>query len=243
MRNYQNRLYRKYASSMQDNRSLNFDQEESIRWGKFYDIFLRGWLPSNKNVAILDVGCGSGKLLHFFLGKGFNNLHGVDISPEQTALARQVCNNVSEDNVLNFLGTTDNCYDLITAVDIIEHLNKEEILQFLDACYVALRPGGRLIVQTPNSDSLWGMSVMYGDFTHETAFSPNSLKKLMSLVGFGAIIYRETGPVVHSLFSLFRYLLWKIVRAGLIIWNLAETGNKGSGVYTRVFLITGEKII
>jgi 2-polyprenyl-3-methyl-5-hydroxy-6-metoxy-1,4-benzoquinol methylase len=227
---------------MQDNRSLIFDHEESIRWGKSYDMFLRGWLPANKNDTILDVGCGSGKLLQFLLAKGFINLHGVDISPEQTALARQVCKNITEANLLNFLETTNNKYDLITALDVIEHLDKEEILRFLNSCYTALKGSGRLIVQTPNADSLWGMSIKYGDFTHEIAFSPHSLKRLMLLVGFGAIIYRETGPVIHGPFSLFRYLLWKVIRSCLIMWNLAETGNKGSGIYTRVFLITGKKV-
>ncbi len=73
-------------------------------------------------------------------------------------------------------------------------------------------------------------------------FNPNSLERLLALVGFSNIAAREAGPVVHGAFSLGRYVIWKIIRSGLTVWNLAETGSKGSGVYTRVFLITGRKV-
>jgi len=238
MKDYRTRIYEEYASHMQDAPSV-FDQAEAVRWGRAYDSFFRGWLPENKDAAIFEVACGGGKLLYFFKSRGYNNLQGVDISPEQVALARQVTEDVVEADGIGYLEANKKNFDLITGLDIVEHFQKDEVLRFLDACYAALRPGGRLVLQTPNAESPWGTHFRYGDFTHEICFSPNSLERLMALVGFNCIVSREAGPVVHGMFSLGRYLIWKFIRAGLLIWNLAETGSKGSGIYTRVFLITG----
>jgi len=240
MTDYRTRIYKEYASRMQNVATI-FDEVEAVRWGRAYDTFLKGWLPE-KNVAILDVACGGGNLLHFFKTRGYADLQGVDVSPEQVALSKQVTENITEANTIDYLVEKQQSYDLITGLDIIEHFQKSEVLKFLDASYGALKPGGRIILQTPNAGSPWGMMVRYGDFTHEVAFGPNSLKQLLSLCGFSEIESRETGPVIHGVLSLGRFLIWKIIRVGLAIWNLSETGGMGSGIYTRTFLISGRKV-
>lgn len=240
MIDYRRRIYEKYASLMQDAKPL-FNENEARRWGRAYNKYCRGWLPNKKDAAILDVGCGGGKFLYFLKSKGYTNLQGVDVSPEQTALASQVTENIAEEDAINFLKSHQDTYTLIAGIDIVEHFKKDEVLDFLDACYNALKLGGRLILQTPNAESPFGMMYRYGDFTHEVAFNTNSLKRLLSLTGFSEIESRETGPVIHGLLSFGRYLIWKALRLILIFWNLAETGNKGSGIYTRVFMISGIK--
>ncbi len=237
---YRTRIYNQYASKFQKVPSV-FDEKEAIRWGRAYDTYLGKWLPKHKSAAILDLGCGGGKLLHFLKGRGYVNIQGIDVSPEQVSLARQVTDNVIEGDAIDFLKEQKKRYDLITGLDIIEHFKKEEVLLFLDACYSALKGGGRLILQTPNAESPWGAMHRYNDLTHELAFNPFLLEKLLTLAGFSEIDTREAGPVVHGLISFTRNLLWKIIRICLLIWNLAETGSKGSGIYTRVFFITGVK--
>ena len=98
-----------------------------------------------------------------------------------------------------------------------------------------------MILQTPNAESPWGIMHRYHDFTHELAFDPHSLKKLLELCGSAKIEPRQAGPVIHGILSLGRFLLWKVVWSLLALWNLAETGSIGSGIYTRVFLISGIK--
>ena len=238
--NYRKRIYAEYASRFQD-ADLVFDIAAANRWGCSYDSYLKGWMPEQKDSAILEVACGDGRLLHFFKTRGYSNLTGVDISPEQVRLARQVLENVFESDALEFLEAKNKTYDLIIGLDIVEHFKKDELFPFLDACYHGLRPGGCLILQTPNAESPWGLMHRYHDLTHELAFDPNSLKRLLAIVGFSKITSREAGPVVHGVISLGRYLIWRAIRAGLTLWNLAETGSKGSGIYTRVFLISGIK--
>jgi len=242
-KDYRSRIYGCYATNFQD-APENFDGEAAWEWGRAYRHYLRGWLPVNKAANILDMACGGGKLLYFFQRMGFENISGVDISPEQVRLAKQVMSDVHEANVIEYLEANPNSFDLITGLDIVEHFYKHEVLRFLDACFSALRPGGRLILQTPNADSPWGTVCRYGDFTHEVGFNPNALTRLLRLSGFVGMESRELGPVPmgHSIASTIRCLGWQVVRMGLVLWNLVETGAAGSGVFTRVFLVTGERL-
>jgi 2-polyprenyl-3-methyl-5-hydroxy-6-metoxy-1,4-benzoquinol methylase len=237
---YRARIYTNYASYFQDE-AKTFDTQQAVLWGNDYDHYFRGWLPKSKDAAVVDVGCGSGKLLHYLRQRGYSRITGVDISPEQTALARQVSVDVVECDVVAFLEDHGGTYDLIVGLDIVEHFTKCEVLGFLDACYAALRPGGRIILQTPNAESVFGMKIRYGDFTHEVAFDSNSLKRLLCLSGFSNVEWREAGPVVHGAMSLVRYLIWKVIWTALAVYSLSETGSIGGGVYTRVFFVTARK--
>jgi 2-polyprenyl-3-methyl-5-hydroxy-6-metoxy-1,4-benzoquinol methylase len=240
--NYRKRIYERYASRFQD-ATMQFDTEASARWGRAYRYYFRKWFPRSKEARIADLACGGGKLLHFFNKQGFSNIEGVDLSPEQVALARQTGVQVEEGNAIDYLEAHPDTFDLITALDLIEHFHKPEVLRFLDACHGALRPGGRLILQTPNAESPWGSLHRYNDFTHEVGFNPNALSRLLRLVNFESIEARELGPVPwgYSAASTLRWFVWQSIRQGLKIWNLAETGASGSGVFSRVFLISGIK--
>src|SRR5262245_37050385 len=239
---YRDSIYEKYSTNFL-NEAPTFDVAASRKWGRAYRHYFRGWFPDRKDAAIVDVGCGAGKLLHHFGERGYWNVRGVDVSPEQVQISRQVVPDVAEENALDFLERNKEAFDLITGLDIIEHLHKPEVLRFLDAAFAALKPGGRLILQTPNAESPWGTLHRYNDFTHELSFNPNALSRLMTLTGFTGIEARETGPVPwgYSLVSTVRAGIWQSFRGVFKIWNLAEVGTTGSGIFTRVFLISGVK--
>jgi 2-polyprenyl-3-methyl-5-hydroxy-6-metoxy-1,4-benzoquinol methylase len=242
MANYRDRIYEKYSSGFQDKGPV-FDAIAACRWGKGYDWYFRNWLPTDKDAHIVDLACGAGSLLHFFRERSYANVAGVDISPEQVALSRQVAGDVTQANVLNFLQDHQGAFDLITALDLVEHFHKDEVFTFLDGCFSALRPGGRLIVQTPNADAPWAASTRYGDFTHEVCFQSNSLGRLMRLIGFVNVAGREQGPIPrgYSVASSLRFILWRFIRRSLQLYNIVETGGPGGGIYTRVFLMSGVK--
>jgi 2-polyprenyl-3-methyl-5-hydroxy-6-metoxy-1,4-benzoquinol methylase len=237
---YRQRIYERYASVFKAG-SDAVDEAAIDRWGGVYDAYLAGWLPDSRDAAIADVACGAGWLLRFFARRGYRNAGGVDVSPEQVALARRHSPNVEAGELLGFLRARRGQLDLVTGFDIIEHLDKSEVLDFLDACHGALRPGGRLVLQTPNGESPFGGAVRYGDFTHETCFTPPLLGQLLTLTGFGDLEFREARPVARGAVSSVRVVIWSCVRQLLRLWNLAETGSAGSGVLTRVFLVSARK--
>jgi 2-polyprenyl-3-methyl-5-hydroxy-6-metoxy-1,4-benzoquinol methylase len=239
---YRQRFYDQYATLvMRTGETL--DLPAVRRWGRAYDHYLRGWLPRSRDASVLDVACGAGRLLLFMKERGFVNVTGVDLSPEQIARARQVIPDVVQSELLEYLAANPGRFDLIVGLDVIEHLEKPRVVAFFDAAFASLRPGGRLIVETVNGDTPMGLPILYGDFTHETCFTPQSLVSLFRLSGFDGIAIRETGPVPwgYSLKSTVRYLIWRVFRYGLQLANTAETGSSGSGVFTRVMLASGVK--
>ena len=106
---------------------------------------------------------------------------------------------------------------------------------------LALRPGGRLILQTPNPESPYAGGIIFGDFTHEHTVAPAALAGLLRVCGFQDIRLRETGPAPRAGISVFRWLAWKCLRLGMLFANYIETGGPGSGIFTRVYLTTASK--
>ncbi|GAB4369618.1 MAG: hypothetical protein Kow00128_16020 [Deltaproteobacteria bacterium] len=234
-------IYRSYGRDFQD-APVTFDAASAARWGKAYRWYLRGWLPSCRDAAIAELACGRGRLLHFLQGQGFRNLYGVDISPDQVSLARQVVPGVDEADALGWLEGRRNQFDLLIALDLIEHFTREEALRFLSLCFAALKHRGRLVLQTPNADSPFGLQHRYNDITHEWAYNVNQLSRLLRRAGFVDIEPREQGPVAwgYGIASSMRWLAWAVIRGGLQVWNVVETGAP-LPVLTRVMLISGRK--
>jgi 2-polyprenyl-3-methyl-5-hydroxy-6-metoxy-1,4-benzoquinol methylase len=239
---YRRRIYEKYTSDRTPG-ILQFTEGDYLRGSAPTLHRIGRWLPPDRSAACLDVGCGGGHLLYALQSAGYANVSGIDVSPEQCAAARRICANVVQGDATRFLQGNAERFDLITAFDVVEHLHKSELFDFLDAVQVSLREGGRLIVQTPNADSPWGMGLRYGDLTHEIAFDPRSLEHATHLAGFGAFEARECGPYAHGLASALRTFTWSLIRTGLIAWNLVETGTPGSGVFTRVFIAKADKLV
>lgn len=128
--NYRSRIFEKYNSRSLKGGVGSFDIAAAKKWGKAYDYHFRTWLPEKKYAFIIDLACGSGRLLHFFKERGYTNLIGVDISSEQVCLARQVISEVYKYKMLEYLNEIDVEFDLIIGLDIIEHLHKSEWVHY-----------------------------------------------------------------------------------------------------------------
>lgn len=237
---YRARVYERYASAIKGSAG-QFDPLAAQRWAAAFRHYLRGWLPQDRSARIADLACGDGRLLYLLQKAGYTAVLGVDISPEQTALAKQVHDRVEQADVLEFLGDREGQFDMVFGLDIIEHLTKDEALRFLELAHRALAPGGRLVLSTPNAASPFGAARRYGDFTHEIAFSPASLAGVCRVVGFERFETRELGPYPHGGLSLARCVLWRILRLLLVFYNYVEIGIPGDGALTRDFLISAEK--
>jgi SAM-dependent methyltransferase len=74
-------------------------------------------------------------------------------------------------------------FDLVFALELIEHLSPEEALAFLRRCRELLVPGGRLVLGTPDvfTPGRW-----HRDAGHRTPFSPWELAGYAAAAGFEA---------------------------------------------------------
>jgi SAM-dependent methyltransferase len=169
-------------------------------------------------------------------------VRGVDRSQEQVDAAREAGLPCELGDGLLALGQHRSDLDLVTAFDLIEHLSKDEVMDFLSAAHEALVPGGLLILKCPNCTTPFGIGIRYGDFTHEVGLTTGSMAHLLRLSGFQAVEFRETGPYPHGLKSAIRTVAWKVLRGALIAWDYIETGGSESSVRTRVMLVRARKI-
>ena len=177
----------------------------------FWQFIISRFIPENKNTRILDLGCGPGTSM-FYLGRnGYNNTLGVDVSLDSVNSAKTLgINNILKLDIFAFIKSQDKNYDVILLIDVLEHFNKDDINLLLEKCKSRLSPGGRIIIHTPNAQGLLGHRIFYGDLSHKTFFTPETLSNILSHSGFSNIKCLEDRPIVHSLISAFRYVIWRI---------------------------------
>jgi SAM-dependent methyltransferase len=140
-------------------------------------------LPGEKTVSCLDLGCGSGNWLYFLRQKGYANARGVDLDPVQVELARSLGLSAEVDDVIATLQRPEPL-GLISALDIIEHLDKNSAVRFLELIYARLKSGGMLVLKCPCADGFCGAHDLCNDLTHRWAPSSNLLSQLLRAVGF-----------------------------------------------------------
>jgi 2-polyprenyl-3-methyl-5-hydroxy-6-metoxy-1,4-benzoquinol methylase len=198
-------------------------------------------LPRDRSARIADIGCGGGSFLYFLRQRGYTNVAGVDRSREQIELAHR---RGIEDAVLGdaegFLAANQESFDCLTSFDVVEHIPREDTLEFLRALFNALRPGGRLILRTPNGAGPLGSRIRYSDFTHEQAFTRASIAQVLRLAGFERIQVLGEGPRVHGIVSAVRWLLWKVIEASLWVYLAVETGQLGE-IFTQNLIAVAHK--
>jgi SAM-dependent methyltransferase len=145
---------------------------------------------------------------------------------------------VQQADLRNYLGGCAQSYDALILRDVVEHFTREQIIEVLELCRTALRPGGIVIVQVPNAESPFFGRIRYGDFTHELAFTQSSLAQLFNVIGFEDLRVYPTEPVVRGLRSLGRSALWSVVKAFYRVLLFAELG-RGQWIFTQGLIAVG----
>jgi 2-polyprenyl-3-methyl-5-hydroxy-6-metoxy-1,4-benzoquinol methylase len=166
-------------------RRPNLDPKTLKTIFKFYNRNFLKFLPSDKEAYILDLGCGEGFLLLWLKYLGYKNIFGIDISEENINIANSMGLNCVLFNVVNLKNFEPNKkFDLICAIDLLEHITKDRVISFLSSVYEKLNEKGTLIIQTPNMGSFLGLHMRYSDFTHEFGVTEKSVVDLLLSAGF-----------------------------------------------------------
>ncbi len=128
---------------------------------------------------LLDVGCAYGFFLKHVNSNGVET-YGLDISKVAVKKASKFCKKISIQSACNIC-FKDNVFNCITAFDVLEHLENPQ--EFLSEVYRVLKPGGILILQTPNPLIL-GRVIPDRDKTHVNKMREKKLIKLIKETGF-----------------------------------------------------------
>lgn len=149
-------------------------------------------------IRLLDVGCSSGAFLHTACRLGYR-AEGVEPSADAAQTARAAGLSVFT-GYLEQARFADATFDAITLIEIVEHLR--DALGLMRECARILKPGGVVLVTTPNAHS-WtarAMGARWAGFSlnamggHISFFNPHSIAKLAARSGL-AVHHIETRNV------------------------------------------------
>lgn len=132
--------------------------QESYRHNQAYAEFLENWdesfyakyadflKPPAPGARVLDVGCGVGQVIRRLTVAGFE-AHGVDVSEPNIAKAKRDSSfcQVYDGKKLPY---ADSFFDAAGALNVLEHVEEPEA--FVVELVRVVRPGGRVVVSSPN---------------------------------------------------------------------------------------------
>ena len=161
---------------------------------KRYNELLNTFEKYRKTNKLLDVGCGIGYFLEVAKDRGWD-VYGTEYTDE----AIQICSSKGinmEKGILNPNNYESEEFDIITSFEVIEHINNpiDELTNF----HKLLRKEGLVYVTTPNFNSLlrYKLKANYNVICypeHLSYYTPRTLKKVFTLVGFSTNKIQSTG--------------------------------------------------
>ncbi len=231
-------IYGRYVSSGAAGYTPNLDQDHTAALHHLRHV-ARTFFPADRQARIVDIGCGHGNFLRVSKELGYSNLAGVDLSQEQVSLAHRFGVDVVQcGDMMQFLRTQpSSSIDVVISFDILEHLTKPTVMEVMREVRRCIRPTGCWLIHVPNGASPFVGRILHGDFTHETAFTTQSLRTLLRSHDFGSIEFFEDAPVPHGIVSFIRAMLWKILSLCCRAFVAIETGQwRRPAIYTQNLL-------
>ena len=153
---------------------------------------------------VLDVGCSTGYLAERLQQRG-STVIGLEMDERAAELARRFCEAVYVGDIETMeLPFEPGSFDAIVCGDLIEHLRDPQAV--LSRLRPLLKPGGRLVLSTPNIAN-WAMRVglLFGRFrytewgildqTHTHLFTRKTLEETLRAAGYRITVFDFTAPV------------------------------------------------
>jgi 2-polyprenyl-3-methyl-5-hydroxy-6-metoxy-1,4-benzoquinol methylase len=184
---------------------------------------------------LLDVGCGNGAFLAKMRHLGWETV-GVELDEKAADVAKTEFDMEVFIGSLDGAGFADESFDAITLSHVLEHVGQP--LELFRQCRRLLRRGGRIVVTTPNAESL-GHRLFKADWRglevprHLKVFSLRALAQCAVEAGLSTTILRTSARGAHAL-----YLESRLLKAGewtADAWLRASARLKLESVLFQVF--------
>jgi SAM-dependent methyltransferase len=144
---------------------------------------------------VVDVGCGRGEWLEVLKESGVD-AYGIDLNADfvEGCVARGLDVRLA-DAFQHLAKVPERSLTAVTAFHVAEHVSIERLIELIDLSIRALEPGGLLILETPNPDSLVvGASTFYIDPGHVRPLNPLFLGFLVGARGLADVEVRYKHP-------------------------------------------------
>ncbi|CAA7612085.1 bifunctional 2-polyprenyl-6-hydroxyphenol methylase/3-demethylubiquinol 3-O-methyltransferase UbiG [Magnetospirillum sp. UT-4] len=140
-------------------------------------------------MAVLEIGCGTGIFLRYLKARGFSDVVGLDadagLAPVLDDLAGFEVRLEDAAGYLNRLPGPR--FDRVALFDVAEHLPLQALVALMKDIHRVLRPGGRVVLRSPNCGSPWGLKMHFDTFDHVTPITAGRLRELAAATGFEAV--------------------------------------------------------
>ena len=148
---------------------------------------------------LLDIGCGRGDLVKGFLSVGLDTW-GLDRERSRMHIGLQVKYGDIETKSFPF---NDEEFDVIFSKSLVEHLFDPG--NFMQECLRILKPGGRIILMTPDWNSQ--AKIFFDDYTHRQPYTMIAVRDILKIFGFQEV----SSEIFYQLPILWKYSVLKIV--------------------------------
>lgn len=135
-------------------------------------------LPNKQNLDVLDVGCGAGNMIHHLAQYG--RVRGIEVDARPVKIAQQRGYDVRLGDATQTIPFGDGSFDLVTALDVIEHVDADE--NIMREALRVLRPNGHLLITTPAFQWLWSHNDELN--AHKRRYTATELRTKMVRAGF-----------------------------------------------------------
>jgi 2-polyprenyl-3-methyl-5-hydroxy-6-metoxy-1,4-benzoquinol methylase len=127
-------------------------RHRSLTWGFEYLCYLmhvESLVDDVNPNSVLEVGCGDGRLTGILAAK-YPNVLGVDISEKAILLAQGIHNK----EIFKAIDAAylDNTYEIVIAMEVLEHIPDELVTSFLETLSDRTSQGGRVIITVPSNN-------------------------------------------------------------------------------------------
>lgn len=173
--------YKEYEDKMRGSR------EEIIERLNIYEAIIKKVKENNgEKLIALDLGCGRGEWLE--LMEKTYNITALGVDSDESMLSdceKYSLNAINADLLAYIKNAESNSVDIITMIQVVEHLPASILVDVLNECYRVMRKGGAIILETPNPENIIiGACNFYFDPTHITKLPPVLLQILAESTGF-----------------------------------------------------------
>jgi len=163
---------------------------------------------SKKNGRLLDLGCGSGRLALAAVRNGFEVV-GVDYVAKAINIANDEAKRLGLTDRVRFMQGDLTAvesgqfgkFDYVVLMEVIEHI--DDYQKVIDFAWGSLKPGGKLLLTTPNDPAYWTILDDYA--RHIRRFTIPQVK--IALKKFSKVKIGTFGYPLHRLAELIYNLL------------------------------------
>ena len=195
------------------------NQQHASNMASWMTNIIKPHLNLQQSASILDIGCGFGFSLMALKNLGYTNLTGIEISKEQSDIAKENGFNVIlTSDTIKWLTEHPASFDFIILFDVLEHIAVENQIDLLRGIFNALKSKGKLLLTVPNANAILNGRWRYNDYTHYSSFTEHSLYFVLKNAQFENIWIDSTKGIGKFPKRIWNKKNWLNIRKWLVRW-------------------------